>query len=51
MSEEAQLLPEVGEAGSNVGESEQDWLPEESKRRARQLPDYQRLSGNCESCQ
>jgi hypothetical protein len=36
---------------SSLAVEEEDWLPEESKRRARQLPDYQRLSGNCESCQ
>lgn len=49
MNEQEQVLPEVGEAGSSV--EEDDWLPEESKDRAKRLPDYQRLAGYCESCQ
>lgn len=34
-------------------EEEQDWLPEETKKKVAQRvqPDYQILSGHCESCQ
>lgn len=32
-------------------EDEQDWLPQESKKRARQRPDYQQNTVECEACQ
>ena len=32
-------------------EEEQDWLPQESKKRARQRPDYQQNTVECEACQ
>lgn len=30
---------------------EPDWLPEESKERVRQVPDYQRNAPVCDACQ
>lgn len=51
MSEQP-LLPEVGEAGSNVGaDEEQDWLPEETKQRVARRADYQTKQLPCEACQ